>query len=328
MIRLVKTLAVFCLLALSSFPVYAEMVKTQERWGKTSSSSKVPQFFVPTFTPDQIVIRDPLFDDITSNGNPIVDITQVQAGVNGIDFTLWISFSDKTDMNQVVGIIDIDTDENPATGGPAAANFWIPGTSQVLGSEFSVDAFDFHDTGTIWIKNMWGETVGSVSGLIEGKILKITIPLSLLGNDDGYMRIGMVLGNREEPTDAAPNDRYGQVVGVGKVEFSPPSTTILKTQNFDLVLLLELSRGRIPRDIKSVRVTLDGKDISEFFLPMLHSGSRFDDKGWTYRLPNVNLAFLEPGVGSGIHTLSIEMETPDGVFRGHADYNVIQLTED
>lgn len=324
--RLVESLLLICVLMVST----TAMAKTNG-WGDGSKHSHFGvsrSSAVSSIIPDQVVIGDPLRDDITSPGSPVVDITTVRAGVDGTDLVFEVNFSEDTVMDQVVGLVDVDVDENEKTGGPAHANFWIPDTEQQLGVEYILNLFAFPDTGMIEIVDVFGRPIGSVSGVISGKTLRITIPLSLLGNDDGYVRIGMVLGNLEEPTDAAPNKKYGAIQGVGRVTFSPPTSEIIKNQTFDLVIFLEIAQGRTNLDILFVRVTLDGVDISEGFLPLLRSGSRFDSKGYSYRLPKVNLAFLEPEPGNGVHILAVEVVTKHGIIKGHAEYTIVHVTED
>jgi hypothetical protein len=75
------------------------------------------------------IIDDPSGDHITPPGNPIVDIVTVAAGSDSVNVTITVSFSPDTVMSNVQALIALDTDQNSATGTPAALlNDLIPGT--------------------------------------------------------------------------------------------------------------------------------------------------------------------------------------------------------
>ena len=186
------------------------------------------------------IIDDPLGDHITSPGNPIVDIDMVEGGTNGTSVTLKVHFSPDTVMSEVVGFIDLDTDQNPATGIPPNANVFIPGTMQDIGVDFFLSLFNLPFGGPVDVFDaITGVLVGSVPATIVGQSLEITVPLAMLGGDDGAMDVGMVLGNAPQPTDAAPNVGHGAVSGgtstwalVPGGGFTPsaPAATVLENE--------------------------------------------------------------------------------------------------
>jgi len=124
-----------------------------------------------------------------------VDIDTVGGGANATSVTLKVHFSPDTLMSEVVGFIDLDTDENPATGILGNANFLIPGTMQDIGVDFFLSVFNLPFGGPVDIfDSITGALVGSVPAAIVGRSLEITVPLAMLGGDDGAMDVGMVLG--------------------------------------------------------------------------------------------------------------------------------------
>lgn len=52
---------------------------------------------------------------------------------------------------------------------------------------------------------MTGISVGSAYITFDSPIFILTIPLSLLGGDDGYINIAALMGNQSSPTDCVPN---------------------------------------------------------------------------------------------------------------------------
>lgn len=165
---------------------------------------------VPAAVPVAPIIDDPLGDHLTSPGNLIVDIDTVAGGTDGTDVTIKVNFSPDTVMSEVVGYIDLDTDQNPTTGISPNANLYL-GTTQDIGVDFFLSLFSLPFSGLVDVYNSTFGWVGSVPATIVGQTLEVTIPLAMLGGDDGTMDVGMVLGNFSEPTDAAPTMGHGTI---------------------------------------------------------------------------------------------------------------------
>jgi hypothetical protein len=55
--------------------------------------------------------------------------------------------------------------------------------------------------------------VGTVPPVITGQVLELTVPLALLGGDDGRMDLFLALGNVPEFTDFAPNTTFTRLPG-------------------------------------------------------------------------------------------------------------------
>lgn len=266
------------------------------------------------------IIDDPLGDHITSLGNAIVDIVMVEGGTDGTDVTLKVTFSPDTVMSQVVGFIDLDTDRNPATGIPPNANIYIAGTLQDIGVDFFLSLFNLPFGGPVDVLNaITGVLVGSGPATIVGQALEITVPLTMLGGGNGTMHVGMVLGNFSQPTDAAPNVGHGTILPPGRAIISPGSSTLVTTQVFDVVFIIDT----FGHPITSGSISLNGVDITAAVLgfpPVIGStpGGQL-----TARLPGIGTALVRPGS----HTLSIVLTTQAGTFGDAVMYEVITNTE-
>lgn len=158
-----------------------------------------------------VVIDDPVGDHFTSYG-PTVDITKVEAGINTVDLTIKINFSADTSMDDVVGYVDLDMDQDQTTGSYPMANYY--GATQTIGSEFFLYLFDIPNTGEVHVYDaITGNNLGAVLANISGQSMEITVPLSMLAADSCCnINIGMVLGNQPQPTDFAPDAGYGEIV--------------------------------------------------------------------------------------------------------------------
>ena len=109
--------------------------------------------------------------------------------------------------NAMAGVVDLDLDQNPATGVVGSVDTWCPALSG-LGPEYNVNLFTYlSSTGQAML---WEYTVGLV-GWVDVAFgpdsVTIVIPLALL-LDDGFVNTATVIGTEFDPTDCAPNGTY------------------------------------------------------------------------------------------------------------------------
>jgi hypothetical protein len=259
-------------------------------------------------------------DHITSPGNPLVDIDTVEGGTDTTNVTLKVTFSSDTVISSVVGFIDLDTDQDRTTGITPHANPLIPGTTQDLGVDFFLSLFGLPFGGPVDVVNArTGAPVGSVPATIVGQTLEGTIPLAMLGKDDGALNVGMVLGNLSQPTDAAPNGGHGAILARGKAIISPGASTLVTTQLFDLVFILDTFGD----PITGVSISMDGADITAAVMGIPSVLGSTPTGQLTARLPGIGAAQFR--VGS--HTLSTVVTTPSGTFGDAVTYEVIPNIE-
>jgi hypothetical protein len=125
-----------------------------------------------------------------------------------VEFAGTISPSDSGLPNAIFGYIDFDTDQNPATGMMSNVDAWSPYTTG-LGVDYFVDLGGYSSaTGdTPMLDDTWTE-VGRAPVSFTSNSFTVTVPLSLIGGDDGIVDTATVLGTYYEPTDACPNGGY------------------------------------------------------------------------------------------------------------------------
>jgi hypothetical protein len=153
--------------------------------------------------------------------SPQLDISQLSACHTRtqlrirVDFFTPISPGDSSNANAVGGYIDLDTDQDSATGAFSHVDMFSPYTSG-LGVDYYVDVFGFDSaSGTMPLfldDEFGGFIVGFVPASFGPTSFTVSIPLDLI-NDDGVVNLATVLGTFFEPTDAAPNG--------GSVDSSP-----------------------------------------------------------------------------------------------------------
>ncbi len=176
----------------------------------------------PTFTMPVVVgAVDPLgdtFETTASDGLVVPDIIQFGGLSDGTQFLfIGIEFEDVVSTifdggtNTVVGFIDIDVDQDPATGAqPLTDAFRQDGGSANLGIEYYVNLQTTDEFGQYPIEQVNPDQTTTIVGYVPPDLsdpftLFLTIPLALLGNDDGNVNLATVLGTQPEPTDISPD---------------------------------------------------------------------------------------------------------------------------
>lgn len=111
--------------------------------------------------------------------------------------------------NSIAGYIDIDSDQNAATGQFASTDlFRADSGSTGLGDEYMVALFQNPD-GTLPVIDLAnGSSGGYVMPTFTATSVSFTIPLAMLGNDEGNLNLAAVVGSMQEPTDIIPNAQH------------------------------------------------------------------------------------------------------------------------
>ena len=160
-------------------------------------------------------ITDPAGDEfstVASSGLVPPDIVRMTAWREGGELKIEMEFvdivvSDDTGgTNVVVGILDIDADQDPATGVTPGADVFRPGAGSTgMGADYSVQMW-MNGTGVYGVFDSLGAQQGTITPTFAGSVLTFAIPLAMLGGDDGIVNLATVVGTIPEPTDIAPED--------------------------------------------------------------------------------------------------------------------------
>lgn len=166
----------------------------------------------------QALLIDPAGDQFASAEHYIPpDIVQLKAWVEAGELQIRIWFtdfqlrSDWADDEALAGYVDLDIDQNPATGATPFTDRLRPGSGSTgIGAEFSVALFTTN--GRFDVLDKRGNVIGSVRSRFAGNTVRMWIPLSLIG-DDGLVDLAVIVGTVQQLTDIAPDD--GSLVMVG-----------------------------------------------------------------------------------------------------------------
>jgi len=162
------------------------------------------------------VVLDPI-GDVRPDPYPALqaDITSVKSTFNMDSLTFTVNFADPISAPSssqnlgFFGFIDIDTDQNPATGINSNANvFFTPPVT--LGVDFSIDVFsEWVHPGFVDVisrRESRLTVVGRVPITFAETSLSVTVPLALLGGDNGSVNYAAYFGVVSTTTDRVPND--------------------------------------------------------------------------------------------------------------------------
>jgi hypothetical protein len=131
------------------------------------------------------------------------------------------------------GVIDLDIDENAATGIIPLMNAF--GGAAAQGSDYYVSFFAGDSASAELFKTtgLGLGSVGRVRATYDADSVIVKIPLNKIGGDDGNISVTMIVGTQDRPTDYAPNTGVitahvpgSAIVGagpVGSLRTAPPA---------------------------------------------------------------------------------------------------------
>ncbi|HEV8420719.1 MAG TPA: carboxypeptidase-like regulatory domain-containing protein, partial [Actinomycetota bacterium] len=209
-------------------------------WAPAQVPKDLPRAKIPH--PLQADFLDTIIEDPAGDAEGSVDITTVRGGSDGSTVaTLAIDFTSGTPMDEVVGFVMFDTDQDPSTGIPPTDLFGKP--TQDIGVDYFADLFGIHDPEPVVyiVDTIFFEVVAAVPVTIEDQTVTFDIPLEAVGGDDGSIDTAMVLGDFFQPTDWAPDEGHGTIQPFSDVPWmseAPESGGIRPGRSQDVALTL------------------------------------------------------------------------------------------
>lgn len=171
-------------------------------------------------------VSDPVGDFI--NGPP--DLVSGSVCIDTEDnAVLSVTFADGTSLSDILAVFVLDTDQNPATGFPGvdAAN----NDSALIGSDFQVWIYGSAFQGAADVFDSLVNLVGTVPVNYLGTTSTATVPLSMLGDDDGSMNFKIITAQQlsESPLITTTIRDYMPDLGIapGAVSIPEPGTLAL-----------------------------------------------------------------------------------------------------
>jgi len=154
-------------------------------------------------------VTDPVGDTFGS-GQVQHDIIELSVAHDGVDLLMDIVFNDPISPpgsgapDEVIGLFDIDTDQNAGTGITGGnVSIFCP-QSVAFGVDFFVSC---GSAGTCDVFDSSFMVVGSAAFSVTSDTLSLAVPLSVI-SDDGIADVSVVVGTVPEPTDCAPDGGF------------------------------------------------------------------------------------------------------------------------
>jgi hypothetical protein len=181
-----------------------------------SRSSDVPSMPDSARDPSTVSVTDPIGDTFGLAGGLQWDLTEltVTRETDGItvrlDFANDVSLPLVADPNALVGLVELDLDQNRATGKLGYVDqLRKDGGSTGLGVDAALNISQIAPDSTVLVYDMGGNPTGKAKVTIGSRRLTIHVPSALIGNDDGYVDAAVIVGNQgRSPTDLAPQSGH------------------------------------------------------------------------------------------------------------------------
>ena len=178
------------------------------------------------FLPD--VVNDPVGD----GGQVDLTVLRARSGADQLEVEMELS----TTINPLNfgGALSLDIDQDNSTGYPPV--FGNP--LQDIGAEYDLYFFNL-GSNVVLLYTAGGSFVGSLPVEIGAHTLRFTVPLALIGNDDGAIDVSGVIGTSFGPTDWFPDSGHGTIQGfqwlsvVPATGVVPPGGSVDVTVTFD-----------------------------------------------------------------------------------------------
>ncbi len=180
-------------------------------WHKPLIRGPLPASIVPAnvLPPGSLA---PIINDPAGDSSGPVDATIVRGGSDGQSvMAMSIDFTAGTPIDQAVGEIYLDTDQDPSTGIPPSGLAGLP--TQDIGAEYLISLFNVHDPDPVVlvIDLSTFEVVATGPASVDGQTISFEAPLEALGGDDGAMDVDLVLGDPSSPMDYLPDVGHGTI---------------------------------------------------------------------------------------------------------------------
>jgi hypothetical protein len=156
----------------------------------------------------------PIIDDLGDTfGVGLFDIASMDIQYDATNlyiattFTGPVSESGAGNPFDLYGYIDLDVDQNPGTGVQANTDIW--GGASGIGMDYFLNIADGLPDGQIQLVDSAFTVIGNVPIIFGANSFSSTVPLALLGADDGLVDYAAIFGGIGGPDDFIPNQGFG-----------------------------------------------------------------------------------------------------------------------
>lgn len=174
----------------------------------------------PPPAPIEASVSDPAGDTF---GTATVrwDLTGMKVTRNLDDIVVALTFAapliapTSGDPNAMIAFVDFDVDQDPATGSVTTVDEFrpTPDGPTGMGKEYELAMTTYAADSSVTLFDAAGNPVGQVRPVFNGNQVTVTIPRSLLGNDDGFLNAAAIVGAGNRPSDIIPEHGHLELSG-------------------------------------------------------------------------------------------------------------------
>lgn len=156
-------------------------------------------------------VADPL-DDTFHTGGLQWDLTALTVSRDTGGITILLDFSSDVvsptsgDSSAIVGVVDLDVDQDPATGALSLVDEIRTDSGRTgMGVDAEIVLFSYAPDSSVVVIGPHATVGGRVKPVFQGHRISIRLPRAMLDNDDGNVNAAAIIGRLGRPTDFAPN---------------------------------------------------------------------------------------------------------------------------
>ncbi len=266
---------------------------------------------------------------------PVVDLIQVSGRSNGLVTVLEFSFAPGTEMDRIMGVVYLDTDEDRTSG--RRIQYGLGGESAYevpVGADAVIDFGPYSWSREVLVYQPVGFQNGLAANVpVEriGNALRVVIPNSLIGEEgDGQFDLTCVFGVYGA-YDFAPDGGLVKVQSPGRLSISPGDSILMAEASLDpkvrVTAVLEMDDLGSP--VSQFWLVDDGFDATSIITHPANQRFGHITGALGFR-GGRTFGFDYPvnALGLGQHTLTVVMISSDFVAAKQVAYQVIEHKEE
>ena len=188
--------------------------------------------------PTSASATDPV-GDVFGSGDSRWDVTALTIARDTGGLTVVLQFSRPLlssvglDSAAMYGVVDLDLDQNGATGRQSAVDeFRLDGGSTGIRDERLLDLTRLEDDGGVPVLDSLMNVLGWAPSAIDGNRITVRVRREFLNGDDGNLNAAAIVGNRANPTDFIPQTGHLTLGSAASATAVAQPATIARTPKF------------------------------------------------------------------------------------------------
>ncbi len=182
-----------------------------------------------------VIIEDPPDDALAT-----AEILSVRAGVEAGVATIAVDFDADTNLQEIFGLMLLDTDQDPDTGVPAVEIGGLE--TQQVGVEYFIDMYAPEGLAAL-VDYETATIVAFLEMRFEDQSLVVDLPVGLLPGEDGAIDVATHFSDFTDQSDWAPDEGRGRIdpEDVSWLSIAPDAGTVPPGTDVDLSVTAEAS---------------------------------------------------------------------------------------